>query len=155
MTMLGKHHSLETKLAISKAQKIREHQLQEGFRKGHKPFSGTEGTRFKKGNIPWIKGKGTGRDLFKLKYRTYKSNAKQRGYGFEITLDEFKKIISGQCYYCHGFAIGIDRLDSSLGYIKGNMVSCCEMCNRMKNHYSLKDFIAKCKQIVTCVGYEI
>jgi hypothetical protein len=49
--------SKEGLLRISLAQKGRKHKSCEGFRNGHKPFKGTEQTRFKKGNRPWNLGK--------------------------------------------------------------------------------------------------
>lgn len=36
---------------------------------------------------------------------------------------------------------GIDRIDSSKGYSDDNCVSCCSMCNLMKNNYSVYDFL--------------
>lgn len=37
---------------------------------------------------------------------------------------------------------GIDRKDSSRGYIKGNVVSCCRTCNTVKMDKSYEEFIA-------------
>lgn len=54
--MKGKHHSKETKISISLAQKGRTHLKQEGFRKGHKVFGGIK-TRFVKGQTSFNKGK--------------------------------------------------------------------------------------------------
>ncbi len=42
---------------------------------------------------------------------------------------------------------GIDRIDSSLGYIVSNCVSCCKRCNYMKNSLSLEAFIAHVNKI--------
>jgi len=47
--------------------------------------------------------------------------------------------------YLKGF--GIDRIDNSKGYIEGNMVPCCKICNWMKSDKSSIDFIQKCKDI--------
>lgn len=153
--MLGKTHGQYARKSISNAQKGRKHQLQEGFQKGHEAIKGTERTRFKKGFIPWNKGKIFGRDLDKPKYQAYKSNAKIRKIEFELTLEEFKKIKNGKCYLCGEQAIGVDRKDNSKGYIEGNMFPCCGMCNRMKNHFEFEDFLKKCKQIIMVTGYEI
>ena len=41
---------------------------------------------------------------------------------------------------------GIDRIDSSQGYFKDNVGSCCKTCNRAKSNLSLvefKDWISK------------
>jgi hypothetical protein len=34
-------------------------------------------------------------------------------------------------------------------------IGCCGVCNHMKYTMNKKDFINKCKQIVTITGYEI
>ena len=45
------------------------------------------------------------------------------------------------CHYCNyqlgqqSNSSGLDRLDSSKGYIKDNVVSCCYKCNRIKNNF--------------------
>ena len=39
---------------------------------------------------------------------------------------------------------GLDRIDSSIGYIENNVYTCCGNCNYMKNNYSYKHFIDKC-----------
>lgn len=37
---------------------------------------------------------------------------------------------------------GIDRIDSSLGYIDGNMVPSCVRCNRAKNDMTIDEFLS-------------
>lgn len=83
----------------------------------------------------------------KGKYAIYKSNAKRRGLVFDINLKEFEQITNSKCYFCGDNACGIDRLDSTIGYIKGNMVPSCAMCNKMKQTYTEQEFVEKCKQI--------
>lgn len=39
-------------------------------------------------------------------------------------------------------ANGVDRVDSSRGYDKENIVPCCKICNRSKSDMSESDFIA-------------
>lgn len=88
-------------------------------------------------------------------YATYASKAIYRGLEFSIPLDEFTALTKGDCYYCGvspkqrkskytptGDYVynGIDRVDSSLGYVAGNNVSCCIDCNRAKNAMSLEAF---------------
>ena len=84
----------------------------------------------------------------KGKFITYKTGAKRKGLIFELTLDEFSKIISEPCYYCGENGYGIDRLDNSIGYLKINIVPCCSMCNYMKNNYTKNEFINQCIKIV-------
>jgi hypothetical protein len=35
---------------------------------------------------------------------------------------------------------GIDRIDSKLGYVEGNVVSCCKICNSAKGDLTLAEF---------------
>jgi hypothetical protein len=35
---------------------------------------------------------------------------------------------------------GIDRIDSTRGYLVGNVVACCKYCNTSKNTMTQKDF---------------
>ena len=60
------------------------------------------------------------------------------------------------CHYCgiiqeKGFN-GIDRLDSSEGYIISNCVSCCEMCNYMKGCLGPTIFINRVEHIMSHLG---
>lgn len=83
-----------------------------------------------------------------MKYSEFKSRAKGRKYLVELTLEEYQNLISMKCNYCGTKErIGIDRIDSSLGYSIDNSAPCCEDCNRMKLDHSLDVFKDKIKQI--------
>ena len=43
---------------------------------------------------------------------------------------------------------GIDRVDSSKGYLPNNVVACCTTCNRMKLDHSRNEFITHLKSII-------
>lgn len=89
------------------------------------------------------------RETVKGRYSSYKRGAESRGLPFDLSLEDFCCIYEIPCYYCgvEFEGVGIDRLDNSLGYIKGNMVSCCTQCNTMKMDYNLKDFLDKVELI--------
>jgi len=74
------------------------------------------------------------RQSLKAKYIEYKSSAKKRNIPFNISLEEFQTFWQKNCHYCGSAisTIGLDRIDSSLGYELENLRSCCTMCNRMK-----------------------
>jgi 5-methylcytosine-specific restriction endonuclease McrA len=57
---------------------------------------------------------------------------------------------NGTCHYCGNkiIGVGLDRIDSSIGYTIENCVPCCKDCNIMKNAKGYDEFIQKCKQIV-------
>lgn len=73
---------------------------------------------------------------------------------FEIDLEYLEELWGrqkGRCYYtgiemkyiAHHktpLQVSIDRMDSSLGYIKSNTVLCCQAINYCKNDYSINDF---------------
>lgn len=89
----------------------------------------------------------------KDKYRVYKTYAKEKNYDFDITFEEFEKILKSDCYYCgctrNKILNGIDRLDNTVGYIKGNVVPACKICNYMKNSLNEATFILMCMHIAT------
>jgi len=43
----------------------------------------------------------------------------------------------------------LDRIDSSKGYVKGNLQWVHKDINMMKNHYNQKYFIEICKKVAT------
>lgn len=42
---------------------------------------------------------------------------------------------------------GIDRIDSSMGYVEGNVVSCCKYCNMAKSNRSTQEFLEWVEQV--------
>lgn len=86
-----------------------------------------------------------------------KQNAKKRNLEHNVDLDYIKKLFEtqkGLCYYSgremftdtrekenNEDSVSIDRFDSSKGYIKGNIVLCRWVINRMKNNIDFKSFI--------------
>ena len=93
--------------------------------------------------------------LFNTKYSIYKSTAKSDDRKFELSKAEFTILITSKCHYCltapntlmkdqfSDTAIlihGVDRIDSSIGYTTQNCVSCCAVCNYMKNDSSIQAF---------------
>lgn len=101
--------------------------------------------------------KPTGEAAFMWLLRSYVSSAKERCVEFALTNDEFRQLTKEDCFYCgteprqlvkakyknlNGNYLhnGIDRLDSSDGYVSSNCVACCITCNRAKNVLSLDCF---------------
>lgn len=74
------------------------------------------------------------RKTLKPKFSFYKASAKKRNIEFKLTLEEFEFFWQKNCYYCNRSidTIGLDRIDSSIGYIPENIRSCCARCNTMK-----------------------
>ena len=86
-------------------------------------------------------------------YSVYKVTSTSKQLSFEITKGDFMEMVVNECYYCgiiqeKGFN-GIDRLDSSEGYIMSNCVSCCQMCNYMKGCLGPTIFINRVEHIMT------
>lgn len=68
---------------------------------------------------------------------------------FHLSFQQFYDIIKKPCYYCgsKNSLNGIDRMDSEKSYKIGNCVSCCTICNRMKNNSNAIDFIFQVHRI--------
>jgi hypothetical protein len=81
-----------------------------------------------------------------------------------LNFKEFYIIAKQKCYYCgqepsqkftshdshfYGTFIynGLDRVDSTKGYEKENVVPCCKRCNQAKNDMTLNDFLTHIKKI--------
>lgn len=95
-----------------------------------------------------------------LIYRNYETQAKERNYSFDLTLDQFEELIAQNCHYCgvipsntfkseksvfHGLDSfrynGIDRMINSEGYTTENCVPCCQKCNFAKKNYNYDDWV--------------
>lgn len=82
--------------------------------------------------------------------------------GCNLSFEEVKQLIFSNCFYCeqspelvggiHTRAIkdgrqikriGIDRIDSNLGYMKDNVVSCCFVCNCIKRNHNPNDLLKR------------
>lgn len=86
----------------------------------------------------------------KGRYVWYKSCAKRRNILFNLSIEEFKEMWNKPCYYCGDTVdtIGIDRVDSSIGYISSNCRPCCSVCNYMKLDHTEEYFINHIKKIL-------
>lgn len=77
-----------------------------------------------------------------------RNDAKKAGY--EWALDDLFvfELIKKDCSYCGAPSLwprgrnGIDRINSEIGYLKSNCVSCCKICNRAKSNQTAEQFIA-------------
>lgn len=89
-------------------------------------------------------------------YCYYRTGAKSRDLEWNLSEEQFKKLIKDNCVYCGNQATkrktvsyrdeceeinGIDRIDSTKGYTIDNCVSCCSKCNLMKSNFTKEDFL--------------
>ena len=96
-------------------------------------------------------------------YSKYRSDAKRKRVIFELSLEQFRLLISEPCFCCgrrntnkmqHSHIEGsftyngIDRIDNTLGYIPGNVRTSCWTCNRMKRDLSEEEYVAWLQAIV-------
>lgn len=92
-----------------------------------------------------------------LKSRMNKRYIK-RGLSCDLSGEEILRLVKSKCHYCGDinsnhfkytqpnfyydfYYNGIDRIDSSKGYIKGNVLPCCKTCNISKMDMNYNDFI--------------
>lgn len=90
------------------------------------------------------------------KFYGCRKKSKYRGWTFTLTFPQFKKLLSLPCNYCgSSINIGLDRVDSTKGYIKGNVLPCCPTCNIAKSDMSYLNFISHCRRIVDCQNEKV
>lgn len=99
-------------------------------------------------------------------HSNYRSKCKLKNWEFNLTFNEFKKLVMSNCHYCNlepnkfrkdiaktrqgisrTYFNGIDRIDSSKGYTLNNVVPCCEDCNKAKRNLSYVQFLDLIKRI--------
>ena len=68
----------------------------------------------------------------------------------QLDIEDVKELWEKPCTYCGSpiDTIGIDRIDNSKGYLKGNITACCSLCNWMKRELSVDDFINHINKIL-------
>lgn len=95
---------------------------------------------YKKYSAKYKKQREQRRGSVKFRFQQLKSNCKKRSLSLDLTIEQYELLIQAPCFYCenklcikvqHG--VGLDRLDSGLGYSIDNCVSCCAFCNTIKN----------------------
>ena len=102
-----------------------------------------------------VHGKRPGDSARDAVITAYKNSAKKRGHHWSLSDNEMDSLFGGKCAYCGAIPSnlmvkrrgngsftysGIDRIDNKVGYIAGNVVSCCRDCNRAKNNHSVDEF---------------
>lgn len=84
-----------------------------------------------------------------VNYTMYRHAARSRNYEWHLTKEEFEKLWQQPCQYCGDPipTIGIDRVDNTLGYFRGNVVPCCTTCNLMKGTSSRQEYVDQCRKV--------
>jgi len=92
----------------------------------------------------------------------YRRQAKARDLDWDLSDDDVDKLFAGDCHWCgeppsntgrhHGNYgdfrhNGIDRVDNTSGYVPGNTVSCCIVCNSMKRDFQEDVFLDRVRRI--------
>ncbi len=82
------------------------------------------------------------RETVRGRYYVYTKNARLRKLAFSISVDTLSVLVSSKCHYCgiNSPTMGVDRIDSSIGYEVGNVLPCCSTCNKMKSAHGYEEF---------------
>jgi hypothetical protein len=82
------------------------------------------------------------------KYKKYLVRATNKGMSFKVSVEEFELVCSKSCTYCGSTdKIGVDRIDSFIGYEIGNIQPACTICNVMKNSHSEEVWLSHIQSI--------
>ena len=119
-----------------------------------------ESTKERNKNLRLEYGESSKRSLI----RSYKSNARKKGYAFNLTDEQCEHLFKQNCHYCNlipstikhkseptfGEYVynGIDRMNNNIGYESDNVVTCCQECNFKKGAQSYEDFIKWINRLV-------
>jgi hypothetical protein len=77
--------------------------------------------------------------LDELENLWFKQNGKCALTGWDLTMTLGKGVVNTNC--------SLDRIDSSIGYFKGNVQLVCRSANVAKNNLSMSEFLNLCKSI--------
>ncbi len=98
-----------------------------------------------------------GEAAFNALFHNFRRSAEKRDHDFELTDRQVRDLVTQKCHYCgivpaqvmkaqHGngdfLYNGIDRVDNSIGYVEGNVVPCCGVCNNAKHTMGTDEFKA-------------
>jgi hypothetical protein len=97
-------------------------------------------------------------------YMQYRRGARNRALPFNLDFALFSRLLRTQCYYCGAMPStiaktrrnetttmlrgGVDRVDSSLGYVQDNVVPCCTACNWAKSALPQAVFLSNTTSIM-------
>jgi hypothetical protein len=82
-------------------------------------------------------------------YTNYIRRANGGGLSFELTIEEFERIMSMPCVYCGDTNYPtIDRMDSSRGYDVDNVQPMCHACNCFKGVMSVSTIDRQLRKII-------
>ena len=93
------------------------------------------------------KAKKRYRHTVRGKYHAYKGRASFKGQEFNLSFEDFKRLVALNCCYCGEKVTGLDRIDSNKGYTLDNVAPCCKYCNIMKNDLTLEQFYDRISKI--------
>lgn len=85
--------------------------------------------------------------------RYYRRNATVRGLYWDLTNEQFEKVITNPCTYCGGEGslgfnfTGIDRVDNTAGYTIENVQPACKRCNQARNNIDMPEFLDLIRKI--------
>lgn len=111
--------------------------------------------------------KQPGESLRNNTYLQYKNRASRKELDFTLSKDTVFRLFSMNCHYCGSppsnvakgkrhygkFTYsGIDRIDSSKGYIEENVVACCKTCNYTKHTMGYEEFKDWIKKVYNHLG---
>lgn len=96
---------------------------------------------------------------------SYRKSAESRGLLFLISTEDCQRLFKLPCAYCGepprqirkvNSSIytynGIDRIDSTIGYIPGNVAPCCKTCNLRKGKMRLSEFKEWIDRVHRCLN---
>lgn len=91
------------------------------------------------------------------RYSLFASSHNSKGWKIEITLFQFRDLVSSRCDHCHREAsivsLGLDRIDSSRHCTLDNIVPACQACNWFKNTSTKEKFVNHCGKILRFHGF--
>jgi hypothetical protein len=84
----------------------------------------------------------------KTVYANFINGAKKRNLDCVLPYSDWEHLLLMPCGYCGGEATGVDRIDSSIGYVPSNVTAACERCNKMKGSQSAMDWYAQIERVL-------
>lgn len=84
--------------------------------------------------------------------KRYVQSAKRRNLQWALNDHECHTLFTAACHYCAesppaASLNGIDRIDSTKGYTRDNVVACCKQCNWAKGRLTYHQFLTMCRKI--------